>query len=162
MISATVSVNLSLSSIPPPEQAGPGEHLARDPIALGLMGPLVVVEVVKPEVGAQFPPGFTGVGVSFQVHLFILHCAPQPLHEDVVGIPPLPVRADLHLMVLKDLGELTAGELAPLVGVEHLRRAFLQSLLQGANAEVGPEPAPDPDRGVLDNRQASTSRANAF
>ena len=41
------------------------------------MGPLVIVE---PEVGAQLPPGFPGVGVSFQVHLLVLHPPPQPLH----------------------------------------------------------------------------------
>ena len=52
-----------------------------------VMGLLVVVE---PEVGAQFPPGFTGVGVGFQVHLLILHGVPQPLHEDVVVYRPFP------------------------------------------------------------------------
>ena len=40
------------------------EHLGRCPAAQGLMGPLAVVE---PEVGSQFPLGFTGVGVGFQV-----------------------------------------------------------------------------------------------
>ena len=40
------------------------EHLGRRPVAQGLMRSLVVVE---PEVGTQFPPGFTGVGVGFQV-----------------------------------------------------------------------------------------------
>ena len=38
-------------------------HLGQRPVAQGLMGPLVIVE---PEVGAQLPPGFPGVGVSFQ------------------------------------------------------------------------------------------------
>ena len=69
--------------------------------------------VVEPEVGAQFPPGFTGVDVSFQVHFLVLHGSPQPLSEDVVGVPSPPVHANLHPMVLKDLGELPAGELAP-------------------------------------------------
>ena len=42
------------------------EHLRWGPVAQGLVGPLVVVEQ---ELGAQFPPGSRGVGVSFQVHL---------------------------------------------------------------------------------------------
>ena len=98
------------------------------------MGSLVVVE---PEVVAQFPAGLCGVGVGFQVHLLILHGAPQPLHEDVVGVPALPVHADLHPVFLQHLSELQAGELTPLVGVEDLRLALPQRLLQGVDAEVG-------------------------
>ena len=98
------------------------EHLGRCPVAQGLMRSLVVVE---PEVGAQFPPGFTGVGVGFQVHLLVLHGAPQPLHEGVVVVPPLPVHADLHPVFLQYLSEFQAGELTALVGVEHLRMALL-------------------------------------
>ena len=42
------------------------EHLGWGPVTQGPMGPLVIEE---PEVGAQFPSGLDGVGVSFQVHL---------------------------------------------------------------------------------------------
>ena len=59
------------------------EHFPRRPISQGLMGPLVIVE---PEVSSQFPPGLPRAGVGFQVHLLVLHRAPQPLHEDVVGV----------------------------------------------------------------------------
>ena len=93
--------------------------------------------VVEPEVGAQFPPGFTGVGLGFQVHLLVLHRPPQPLHEDVVGVAPFPVHADLHPVFLQHMGELQAGKLTPLVGVEDLRLALPQCLLQGGDAEVG-------------------------
>ena len=96
------------------------------------MGPLVVVE---PEVGTQFPTGLDSAGVGFQVHLFVLHRAPQPLHEDVVAVASLPIHADLHLVVLQRLGELPAGELAPLLGVEHLRPALPQRILQSIDAE---------------------------
>ena len=98
------------------------------------MRPLVVVE---PEVVAQFPAGLCGVGVGFQVHLLVLHRPPQPLHENVVGVPALPVHADLDPVFLQHMGELQAGELAPLVGVEDLRLALPQCLLQGGDAEVG-------------------------
>ena len=47
------------------------EHLGRGPVAQGLMRSLVVVE---PEVGAQFPPSFTGVGANFQPTRFSLGC----------------------------------------------------------------------------------------
>ena len=64
-----------------------------------------------------------------------IHGAPQPLYnKGVVGIPPLPAHADLHAAVLQDMGELPAGELAPLVGVEHLRPTLPQRLLQGVDA----------------------------
>ena len=46
-----------------------------------------------------------------------------------------------------------------LVGVEHLGPALTQRLLQRVNAEVRLQSlAPDPDRGVLDNLQATTYR----
>ena len=85
------------------------EHLGWGPVAQRLMGPLVVV---KPEVGAQLPPGLGGVGVGFQIQLLVLHGAPKPLHEDVVAAAPLPIHADLHPVFLKRLDELPAGELA--------------------------------------------------
>ena len=97
------------------------------------MGPLVIVE---PEVGSQFPAGLPRAGVGFQVHLLVLHRAPQPLDEDVVRVPPLPVHADLHTAVLKDLGELLTGELAPMVSIEHLRPPPIHRLGQGLDAEA--------------------------
>ena len=63
------------------------EGLGRGPVAQGLMGPEPVVE---PEVVFQPPLGIEDAGVGFQVHLFILHRPPQPLHEAVVGVSPLP------------------------------------------------------------------------
>ena len=98
------------------------------------MGPLAVVE---PEIVAQFPAGLGGVGVGFQTHLLILHCAPQTLHKDIVGVPPLPVHADLHPVFLQHMGERQADELTALVGVEDLRLALPQRLLQSIDAEVG-------------------------
>lgn len=97
------------------------------------MGTLVVVE---PEIGPQFSPGFSGVGVGLQVHLFVLHSTPQPLHKDVVGVLSLSGHADFHPMFLQHLDEFRAGELGTLVGVEHLPPALTQRLLQGLDAEV--------------------------
>ena len=145
MIPTPVPVDLPSPSIPPRGIPRPVELFGWGPVAQSLMGSLIVVEL---EVGAQFPPGIRGEGVSFQVHLLVFHGAPQPLHEYVVSILPLPVHADLHAMVLQDMGELPAGELAPLVGVEHLRPTLPQRLLQGVDTEASFQ--------VLDNRQATT------
>ena len=73
--------------------------------------------------------GFTSVGVSLQVHLLVLHGAPQTLHQDVVAVASLPIHADLHPVFLQRLDELPAGELAALVGVKHLGPALTQRLL---------------------------------
>ena len=100
------------------------------------MGPLVVV---VPEVGPQFPPGFTGAGVGFQVHHFVLHRGPQPLREDVVAVAAFTIHADLHPVLLQRLDGPPTGELAALAGVEHLRPDLTQRLLQGVDAEVGPQ-----------------------
>ena len=93
------------------------------------MGPLVVVE---PEVVAEFPAGLCGVGVGFQVHLLILHGAPQPFHEDVVGVPAIPVHADLDPVFLQRLSEFQAGELTALVGVEDLLILPHKTVTQGS------------------------------
>ena len=106
--------------------------------------------VVEPEVGAQFPPGFTGVDVGFQVHLLILHCAPQTLHEDVVGVPSLPVHTDFHPVFLQHMGELQAGELAALSVLKTFGWPCLSASLKASTQKSASN--------VLDNRQAITYR----
>ena len=64
------------------------EHFGRGLVAERLMRSLVIV---KPEIGSQFTAGLTRVGIGFQLDLLILHRPPQPLDEDVVGIPTLPI-----------------------------------------------------------------------
>ena len=133
-----------------PIPVGPSTSFTSDPLLLpkagcritppasGSPGPdeASVRFVVEPEVFPQLPVCFNAIGIGFQVHLLILHRPPQPLHEDVVPVPPLPVRADPHAPTLEDLGELQADELAPLVGVEHLRLALAQGLFQCFGAEA--------------------------
>ena len=65
-------------------------------------------------------------------------------------VPPFPVLADLHPVLLGDLGELQAGELASLVGIEYLGPAPCQRLNQGLGAKARLR--------VLDNRQAAMYR----
>ena len=56
-----------------------------------------------------------------------LHTSPcaTPFHEDVVGAPPLPIHAGLHLMVLKDLGKLptSTGPKSGLAGIKAMEFA---------------------------------------
>ena len=127
-------LNTSFHYTPLLRLQAPVEHLGPGPVAQGLMRPKSIVE---PEVVFQPPLGLEDVGVGFQVHFFVLHCPPQPLHEDVVLVRPLPVHAGSHAAVLEDLGELPTGELASLVSVEHLRLALAQSLLQRLGAKAG-------------------------
>ena len=111
----------------------PEEHVGGGPVGQGLMRPQVVVEA---EVRPELLPGFSGAGVGLQVHLFVLHRAPQPFHNDVALVPPFAVVADLHTMLLQHLSEPLAGELAPLVRVEHIQAALTQRLGQCVNAEL--------------------------
>src|SRR3954451_20829987 len=61
---------------------------------------------------------FDAVGRWAQVDPFVLHGPPQALDEDVVVAAPASVHADLDPMIPQHLGELLAGELRPLIGIE--------------------------------------------
>jgi hypothetical protein len=93
--------------------------------------------VVESEVLPDPNPGVQSILVCLQIHLLVFHCAPQPLNEDVVPIPPLFVHADLDSMLLEHLGEDFAGKLASLVRLKMSARPPLsaswwaETLLQG-------------------------------
>ena len=110
------------------------------------MGPLVVVE---PEAGAQFSPGFTGVGVSFR-YTSSYFTVRHNRSTKMLSRWRLPIHADLHPVFLQRLDELPAGELATLVRVKHLGPALSQCLLQASTQKSASK--------VLDNRQATTYR----
>ena len=156
IIPAPVPENFSFPSIPPRVIPGLVEHLGRSPAVPGLMGSLFIVE---PEVGSHFPTGVCGVGVGFQVHLLVLQRTPQPLHKDVVDVPPFPILADLQPLILQRLGELLPSELGASVGVGHFLPTLPQHLPRSVDTEVRLQsPAPTPDRGMLDSRQDTTYR----
>ena len=62
--------------------------------------------VVEMKVTVEASLGLSSVGVGFQVDFLILHCAPEPLHEYVIGVPPFPVHADSDPVALQESGEL--------------------------------------------------------
>ena len=97
------------------------------------MGPLGVVE---PDPFADDPLGVEAVGQLVQVNRLVLERAPQSLNEDVVHAPAAPVHGDRGPGLLEAAGDLEAGELAALVGVEDLRPAGgVERLIQGLDAE---------------------------
>ena len=75
---------------------------------------------VPPQESGQADLSLPAIAVGMQVHLLILDCAPQPLHQDVAvaAFPPRP--ADSDSVSLQACHEVGGGELAPLIGVEDL------------------------------------------
>src|SRR6202040_853198 len=111
--------------------------LARRAIGQALVLALLVIEA-EPGADAGLRLGDAGIGV--EVDLLIFEAPPQPLDEDVVHVAALAVHADGDPVALQGAGEVVAGELAALVGVEDLGAAvqqerFLESLDTELRAE---------------------------
>jgi hypothetical protein len=82
---------------------------------------------------------------------FLLHGPPQALDEDVVVAAPASTHADLDPVIPQHRGELVAGELGTLIGIEDARLAEpSEGLAQCLDA--------DPAFSVFDSRQDSTRR----
>ena len=117
-------------------------------VAVRLMKASLVVE------GKIFAdPGFrlVAVGVAFEIDVLILERAPDAFDEDVVHPAAAPVHRDAHAGLEQRAGEIRAGELTALVGVENLRLAVSgQCFLQRSEAERGVV--------VLESRQERTAR----
>src|SRR5258707_13219373 len=84
----------------------PAERLMRTP------------QIIPVEEFAKAALLFDAVGRWAQIDPFVLHGPPQALDEDVVVAAPASVHADLDPMIPQHLGELVAGELRPLIGIE--------------------------------------------
>src|SRR5512135_494968 len=96
------------------------------------MGTLLVVE---PEVGPQPRLQLWHTLILLDVYVFVFHAPPQPLYEHVVQRPPPPVPAHRNPGLLQAVGVLLRRELGPTVGVEDLRPAQRQRLVEGLQAE---------------------------
>ncbi len=73
-----------------------------------------------------------------QVDRLVFERPPEPLDEDIVHAAAPAVHGDRHACVLEHIGEVGAGKLAALVGVEDLGLAVSgQRLSQGLDAEPG-------------------------
>ena len=67
----------------------------------------------------------------------MLHGPPQALDEDVVVAAPTSIHADLDPVVAQHLGELVAGELRALIGIED---AGLREPAEGLAQRLDTEP----------------------
>ena len=67
--------------------------------------------------------GLASVSIALEVDVLVLERSPQSLDEDVVPPSPAAVHRDADLGLSEHAGEVAAGELAALVGVEDLRLA---------------------------------------
>src|ERR1700750_2855294 len=61
---------------------------------------------------------FDAVGRWEHVDAFVVHGPPQALDKDVVVAAPAAIHADLDPVIPQHLGELVAGELRALIGIE--------------------------------------------
>src|SRR5205807_10009547 len=98
---------------------------------------LLVVEV---EPSADTALGFGHSRVGIEVDFLVFETAPQPLDKDVVHASAFAVHADRDPVVLQSAGEVVAGKLAALVGVEDLGPAAVdERILERRDAKVGAE-----------------------
>ena len=112
------------------------------------MRPLGVVEVYP---FCDDPHRCEAVGQLLQVDGLVFERPPQAFDKYVVHAAAPPIHGDCNARVLEDAGEVEAGELASLVGVEDIRAAAaIQGFSQRLDAEGGIM--------LFDGRQASTWR----
>ena len=101
---------------------------------------MLALLIVEAEPIADAGLGLGDCRISVEVDFLVFEAAPQPFDKDVVHAAALAVHADHDLMGLQNAGEVLAGELAALVGVEDLgptvsRERFLERF----DTEVGAE-----------------------
>src|SRR5580692_10644869 len=87
-------------------RCSPAERLMRTP------------QIIPVEELAKAALLFDAVRRWTQVDPFVLHGPPQALDEDVVVAAPASVHADLDPAIPQHIGELVAGELRTLIGIE--------------------------------------------
>src|SRR6516162_477689 len=109
-----------------------------------LMLTLLIVEI-EPGANTGFGLGHTRIGV--EVDLLVFEASPQSLDEDVVHAPALAVHADHDPVVLQGAGEVVAGELAALVGIEDVGPAVARERrLERLDTKIGAKRVRQPPR----------------
>ena len=98
---------------------------------------LVIVEA-EPSANAGLGLGDRRIGI--EVDFLVFEAPPQSLDEDVVHAAPLAIHADRYLVALQGAGEVVAGELAALVGIEDLGAAVAsESFLECIDTKISAE-----------------------
>src|SRR4029077_9370586 len=110
-------------------------NLPRRAIAEALVLALLIVEI-EPGANTGFGLGHTRIGV--EVDLLVFEASPQPFDKDVVHAPALAVHTDGDPVILQRAGEILAGELTALVGIEDLGPAVpAERLLERLDTKIG-------------------------
>jgi hypothetical protein len=118
--------------------------LAWRAIAQALVLTLLVIEA---EPGTDAGLGLGDAGIGVEIDLLVFEAAPQPFDEDVVHVAALAIHADRDPVVLQGAGEVVAGELAALVGIEDLGPTVQRErFLDGLDAELRAERIRQPPR----------------
>src|SRR5688500_20133202 len=95
--------------------------------------------IIEAEISADRGAGLGDRVVSSEVDLLVLDRSPEPLDENVVAPRTLAVHADGDAGLVQHAGEVVAGELRALIGVEDLRPAMAgDGFLQRLDAETRP------------------------
>lgn len=84
------------------------------------MGSAGIVEVV--DISAQRSPCLRHAGVGPKIDLLVFDCPPEPFDEHVVAPCALAVHGDGDLVLLQQIGESHAGELASLDALLFVKR----------------------------------------
>ncbi len=79
--------------------------------------------IIEIQIPAKPGAGLGNTGIGVQIYLLVFHRAPEPLDKHVVAPGSLAIHADRDLVPQQQPGEVAAGELAPLIGLEDLRFA---------------------------------------
>jgi hypothetical protein len=80
--------------------------------------------IIKAKIAAERNTCVVDAIISPQIDLFLLGRAPQTLHKNVAAPRSVSIYANLDGIPQQQAGEIHAGELAALVGVENLRPAM--------------------------------------
>ena len=92
--------------------------------------------IIEIQIPAKPGAGLGDTGIGVQIYLFVFHRAPEPLDKHVVAPGRLAIHADRDLVPQQQPGEVAAGKLAALIGVEYLRLAMPgERLLNRLDAE---------------------------
>ena len=110
--------------------------------------------VVEAQIRGQVSFRIGNAVIGLEIHFLVLDRLPQSLDKNVVPPGPLAVPADPNIVRLEQTGELVAGELATLIGVEDLRATVpVEGFPHRVQTEVGRQgvgkpPGKDPPRDV--------------
>ena len=94
--------------------------------------------VVEGQIAADGGSRLGHAVVSFEIHLLVFDAAPEPLDKYIVALGALAIHADRDVIPEQPAGEVVAGELAPLIGVEDPQPAIMgKGLLHSLDVERG-------------------------